>query len=292
MNLSYLKNTFKKFIDEIDQSDLFYKFVALSFIFSVAYSYENPWNVAIQFVFAAALFFNKLFSFKSFWCLILLLFAPFFINYIELVDNHYYLFNYIVLMIIVSLGLKNKEVLVLNSRYILGIAFLIATFWKVYDGEYLNGYFFEVSFLSDSRFKWFVDKIFGYSIQEASFNYHYAKFTEIVRMKPQLMNAQFIIKEPLQIGALIFSWGTIVFEAILGTAFIIKAKFEKMIIGDILLIGFLMGTYLLAPVTGFSMLLASLGYAQAKNKYIKAGYVLAFLCQVFPKLIHWRFTGV
>jgi len=220
---------------------------------------------------------------KTFWLIITLIVGV--SNYYNwrLVDNHQYLITYWCLALYGSLLTANPgRVIALNARWLIGLAFLFATLWKViFSNDYLGGSFFHYTLLLDQRFE-STATFFGGLTNEVFLQNRQA-LGKLLSYSSTLQTVQ------LQDSPLVFwlaqslTWWTICTEGLIAIAFLWP---EGKLISkwrDWPLLLFLLTTYSVAPVLGFGCVLIAMGVAQCAPtfKYTRLFYVVAlFVIQI------------
>ena len=209
-----------------------------------------------------ALFFPKLGKNHDFWLAItsLQVFAIFFSWGSS--DNHKYLIAYWFLTLYLAfLSTKNNKQACVDfcsqsARYLIAGAMLFAVVAKLIHGDYINGDFFRYTLLMDGRFKVFttlftsVDKTILDTNGEAM---------KLMRDSQGLSMTLQGLKE-VNALAIFLTWWTVLIEALIGTLFLWN---KKPVLTHACLIVFMITTYSVATVTGFSLILCCLAYAHA-----------------------------
>jgi len=221
---------------------------------------------------------------KIFWLLVIAIVGG--SNYFNWyrVDNHQYLITYWCLAIFCSLFTLNPgRTLALNARWLIGLAFLFATLWKVvFSNDFLNGAFFHYTLLLDGRFEemavflgGLTDEVFLKNRQALGQLLGYTSTISATQLQdsPQIFwLAQFL------------TWWTILTEAFIALAFLWPEGRFISRWRDVPLLLFLLTTYAITPVLGFGCVLVAMGVAQSAptHNYTRLFYVVAlFLMQIF-----------
>lgn len=261
--------------------------LALSMTLVVLLFYTSSyWYVRrpINLLCIAAILYPPLRRSKIFWLMVIAIVGP--SNYVNWyrVDNHQYLITYWCLAIFCSLFTLNPgRALALNARWLIGLAFLFATLWKVvFSSDYLNGTFFHYTLLLDGRFEemavfmgGLTDEMFLKNRQAVSNLLSHASTLSVTQLQdsPQIVwLAQFL------------TWWTILTEALIALAFLWPEGRLLSRWRDFPLLLFLFTTYSITPVLGFGCTLVAMGAAQCApaSKFTRLFYVLAlFLIQIF-----------
>lgn len=195
------------------------------------------------------------------------------------IDNHKYLMSYWCLACALAVQSRNTgEVLRHNAVVLVGLSFLFATVWKMAAGEYLDGSFFYFTLLTDSRLETLAVLFGGADLKDL------AQATMMVDTLTEFPGEGAELTLPMVAGlkkfALIGSWWTLVVEGGVALAFLIRWKGGRlsMGLGDVLLITFVVTTYVFIPVMGFGSILVVLGLAACSDERRKTrvAYLLLF----------------
>jgi hypothetical protein len=204
-------------------------------------------------------------------------------------DNHIYLLTYWCLALALSLGATAPARAIASSaRLLIGTAFLMAVIWKaLLSPDYLDGRFFRVTWLTDTR------------------------FTDAVQLLGQLSAAQLThnreILNPLPDGAerllpslpsdppafrylvLISTWGVLSLEALVALAFLLPFGARASPLHHVSLLLFCGVTYAVAPVAGFGWLLLTMGVTLCREdqRRLRAAYVVTWFLVLFYSEIPW-----
>lgn len=204
------------------------------------------------------------------------------------IDNHKYLMGYWALAVGLAQGEKEEaRILQFNARILVGLAFAFAVFWKIFPGEFFDGSFFHLTYLSDGRFKAFTAFVGGLSASDFSSN---LKAFSLFRLLPGPDSAaELSSTDTLQQVAVLSSYWTIGIESLIAVSFLALhvRKLEGM--RDIFLMIFIATTYFLAPVDRFGMVLTILGLTQSNESRgtLKLTYVYLFLVLQFTRAMGW-----
>jgi hypothetical protein len=204
-------------------------------------------------------------------------------------DNHIYLLTYWCLALALSLGTAEPaRAIATNARLLIGTAFLMAVIWKaLLSPDYLDGRFFRVTWLTDTR------------------------FTDAVQLLGQLSAAQLThnreILDPLPEGAeplhpslpsdppafryliLLSTWGVLSLEALVALVFLLPFGARAGPLHHLSLLLFCAVTYAVAPVAGFGWLLLTMGVALCRGDQprLRAAYVVTWFLVLFYSEIPW-----
>ena len=178
------------------------------------------------------------------------------------IDNHKYLFGYWCLTCWLAVSAVNcAEILARSARVLIAAVFLLAVFWKVACGEYLDGTFFYWTLKNDDRLVHLTAWLSDVSI--ASVRLAARSWSDWT------MEAQSGAVVPLAIDravlnvALVMGWFGLAIE---GSIALLYSFSSERLYGarHAALIVFILSTYFLLPVIGFAFVLAVMGLAQTR----------------------------
>ena len=207
----------------------------------------------------------------------------------QLADNHAYLLCYWCLA--VSLALVSRDTracLALNGRLLIGFAFAFATLWKlVLSPDYLDGRFFRVMLITDTRFAGFVQLVGGLTPEVL------ASLREFLtqHVDGQLFTVLHAPGEPARFLwlAYVMTWWTVILEGAVAIAFLWFVNQGISKARDALLIAFCATTYAVTPVEGFGWLLIAMGVAQCSGvrHTTRLLYFAVFGLILFYRAVPW-----
>ncbi len=194
-----------------------------------------------------------------------------------LADNHAYLLVYWCLAVAIAARAPDPtRALAWNGRVLIGLVFAFAVLWKAISPDFLDGRFFRVTMVLDSRLEAFASVVGGLD-------------GEALQERRELLGqhvdgvpgeADAVPEEPARFRAAVWlaTFGTFASEALLALAFLWPLDRGPSRWRDPLLIGFCAVTYLVAPVSGFGWLLIALAVAQtAPDAWrTRAAYLIGF----------------
>src|SRR5262245_57752053 len=193
-----------------------------------------------------------------------------------LADNHAYLLCYWCLAAgLALLAPDPRRALAWNGRVLIGLAFALATFWKVASPDYLDGRFFRVTLIEDARLAAFAIHVGGLdpallTERRAYLALHADGHTLDVPDPPP---------EPARFRALAraSTLGTLALEAAVALAFLAPLGRHGWLRHGLLL-AFCATTYAIAPVVGFGWLLLAMGVSQCDRdaRRTRLAYVAVF----------------
>lgn len=182
-------------------------------------------------------------------------------------DNHDFLILYGILALAVAFLTATPEAsLRTQARWLLGLAFALATGWKLYGGQFFDGDFFTHALLVDPRFSRLAEWVAGVDpavLESAATNIR-SMATEPVAPAVRIPAAQVS-----GLAIVLTSWG-IALEATIAVAMLAPDRARWPAIRSASLLVFMATTYLVVPVVRFGLLLAALGIAQSEGRWRQA----------------------
>jgi hypothetical protein len=174
-----------------------------------------------------------------------------------LADNHAYLLAYWCLAVALALRAEDPQrALAWNGRALVGLAFALATLWKLLSPDYLDGRFFRVALVEDRRLERFATALGG--------------------IEPDALRArrEFLAQHVAAAGRAV--------EAAVAAAFLAPLG-RRVWPRHALLLLFCATTYAIAPVASFGWLLLAMGAAQCEPdaRRTRAAYLAVFVMLIF-----------
>lgn len=206
------------------------------------------------------------------------------------VDNHKYLLGYWCAVLFLTFLMKPEArefVLLSNARFFLVIVMGLAVFQKLYSSNYVDGSFFEFVLLTDSRFQSFLN-VFGVGSDVLAENRQ--RLADLRSSHLLLDRDHVLLASPpaVTVVTLLVTWWTVLIEAAIALAFVF-CRATADLVGHVLLLVFIVSTYLVAPVFGFGFTLVILGYAICPPRWaeVRLAYIgCLFLLELYD--LPWR----
>lgn len=207
-----------------------------------------------------------------------------------LADNHAYLLAYWCLAAALALGTHQPDrVLAFNGRLLIGLVFLFASLWKLAGAHaYLDGTFFQVTFLTDPRFEGFA-RIAGGLDQET-----FERLRAVVEQHRDTAapHPESPIDVPPRFESLAQAaalWNLCI-NAALASVFLwpgCRGSLDQ--IRHALLLLYCVVTYAIATVDGFGWLLLAMGSARCapEQRRTRLAYVVVFVLIILYREIPW-----
>ncbi|SNT25427.1 hypothetical protein SAMN05421640_2974 [Ekhidna lutea] len=175
-------------------------------------------------------------------------------------DNHLFVNMYWVITIAFVLSFKNwRQLLVKNSRAIIGLVFLFATIWKVLSPDFMSGSYFHFTFLTDSRFVEESDILGDLSQADLASNIRSLKESALSNEATQ---AALITNQKIRSVTKLITWHTIIIESLLALLFLLPQRYSITRYRNYLILVFALTTYLVMPIHSFAWLLIAITISQ------------------------------
>jgi hypothetical protein len=198
---------------------------------------------------------------RSYWLVVAtILFTANYLNWYE-VDNHKHLLAYWCLGLwLIRHSEQPDRAVALTGRWLIGLAFLFATYWKLAMPDFLSGEFFHFEYLFDTRFK-SVALLLG-GLSDETYLHNRQLLRQLLDPASAVTAAQISSAEVLALAGKAMAGWTVLIEGGIAIAFLAPLRSSIGWVRDLALLGFVCTTYLLAPVLGFAYLLLAMGLAQ------------------------------
>jgi hypothetical protein len=209
----------------------------------------------------------------------------------EVTDNHKYLLVYWLWVLFVAhlfISPERRERTIrCNARFFLCLIFLAASTQKLSSPSYRSGAMFEHLLYVDSRFTAF-GKLVGISPQvpdavKKRIALFRSPFAEVEGNELEIPGS-----DRARIAALVLTWWDFSLQLLIGSLLLFRRPVTDKF-AHILLLFFILTTYLPAPVFGFGWILAIMGFTLAKEKFpkIAAAYIICFAVILLYQ-VPWR----
>jgi hypothetical protein len=251
----------------------------------------GPWPVRATMLglAAAGLVSRRVLVAPATWMALALLAAARLVAEWPLPDNHIYLLAYWCAAAAIALALPDpRSTLARSSRLLIGLAFACAVVWKAgLSEDYRDGRFFRVTLLTDERFADTARLIGG--LTEAQLDENRRFLTPLPPGAELLRPPR--LHEPRRLRALAWAatWCGLALEAAVALAFLAPGARGRQMFGHLVLLGFCVVTYAVAPVAGFGWLLLVMGLATAapSDRMLVKAYVAAYLLVLVYSEVPW-----
>ena len=202
-----------------------------------------------------------------------------------LADNHAYLLSYWCLACgLACLAEDPAAALARNGRWLIGLAFLGATVWKLAPGgDYASGVFFRVTMVIDPRLEGFARVAGGLSMEQIDALRSYLSVHWDGGSPPVVSTVQ----EPTRFVVLahIAAWWNIALNGAIALAFLWPQDRGLSRLRNVLLLLFCVVTYAVATVASFGWLLIAMAVSQTRPEDSRTRYAYA---AVFGLILLYR----
>jgi hypothetical protein len=209
----------------------------------------------------------------------------------ERVDNHKYLLVYwswvLCIVDLFAQPEQQRRVLLFNARFFLCLIFLAASAQKISSPSYRSGEMFEHYLYVDQRFTAFgkligVEPALGDAVKRR-INYLRSPYAVVEGNEIRITGS-----DRARVAALGMTWWDVCVQLAIGALLLFRSRRTDQL-AHMLLLFFIVTTYLPAPVFGFGWILAIMGFALAKDAFprIAAAYVVCFFAILLYQL-PWR----
>jgi len=246
---------------------------------------EGNWYVRIPIVVIAVfgILHRPLLADNNFWFALAVFSAGALYQNWYRVDNHKWLICYwCIALSAASADADRTATLRRNARWLIALAFLFATAWKLMSKDFLDGTFFYYTLLTEGRFDTITKLVAGApgsAFTAAGNALHAIRHVSGTSTASEALYSS----NRLLLFARMMTWWTLFIEAAIGISFALPRRFVIARIRDAFLLVFLFTTYTSATVVGFGWVLAIMGFAQSEEEargrrllYV-AAFVLIFI---------------
>lgn len=194
-----------------------------------------------------------------------------------LTDNHKFLYTYWCLAMFLALRTEDPAgALAVSSRWLLALCFLLATLWKLFSPDFLDGSFFHYALLTDTRLAGAAELFAGLPAGAGAANHR--ALEALVGYSAQVSDLQLQSAPGVAFAARTLAIATPILEGLVAVAFFAPERSRLARLRPWVLVAFVLGTYALAPVVAFGWILLVLGVAQARpGSRSVVAYVAVFL---------------
>jgi hypothetical protein len=172
--------------------------------------------------------------------------------------------------------------LVRTAGLLIGLVFAIAAIWKLTSGQFVDGRFFRFTLIWDARFEhlgWLSGQPDPQATRDALETALGARSTGARVVFPEGPRSEVL--------ALGMTWWGIFIETAVAVGFLLPLRRHPWL-RHVALFAFMIGTYLVVPITGFGCLLSIMAAAHTDDVRWRRAYLITFvvLLVIWPPL--WR----
>jgi len=242
-----------------------------------------------------ALLFPSFLTSPKFWLPILVASIPTVALYWYTIDNHkYLLFYWVIVVSLCSLIKEDSSFLKItgeSARLLMFLTMAAAVLQKTISDSYLNGEMFSYFLLTDDRFFFWSSLLSCVTQQDLIYNSELLK--EAGRAVGVAQTPEFQLRgwECIQPVAHTFTWLNYLDQALLALLVAFRL-FDQSIIKHAMIIIFIIGTYLIAPVYGFGWTLCIFGmcYTANQDNKIFNFYLFTLIVLCVYEVFFWRLS--
>ena len=203
---------------------------------------------------------------------------------IYFVDNHKVLLCYWCILLSSRTGPGSVPYIRRATQLTIGLVFLLATLWKVFSPDVMDGRLLIFMMLTDPRFAGFTSFVGGVSPQ------HLAENRQILGTVYSftVQAAELHSGHRISIVASAMTFYTVLIEGLVAVFFLLTFRRRSGAARNALLMAFVLTVYSVATVIGFAWILCIMGLAQvrATERWTSAAYLASFaLSQAY--LLPW-----
>lgn len=173
---------------------------------------------------------------------------------------------------LVQLGQGSEFVMRRSAALLIGTCFGFGFIWKVISPEFYDGSLFHFKLLFDYRFAEMVSQPIG-GLSSLANGSNLDAYHAIRNLDPSGNQIAVSIPNRVTLLAHGMTYWTILIEGLLAAAFLFSGPIAKKS-RDLLLMFFMLTTYLIVPVMGFASIFTTLGIAQTRSDRIRLGYLI------------------
>lgn len=244
-------------------------------------STEETWviRVGVVSLAVAGIVDRRLLRSAAYWFAMLAVYVVGVSGLVVVIDNHEFLLGYWLLALALSRLLADPSSgLATSARLLIGFSFAFAVLWKGLTPDYTSGNAFHSFLLFDPRFIGVGPALSGLSFAEATANYDVSRAVLAIGDADAAVP---VFDAPgVRRVALGMTWWTLAIEGLVAVCFLAPPRSFLGRARHVVLLAFLVTTYVLAPVMGYGWLLIALGVAQApieKHRPLLPAFAVAFV---------------
>lgn len=259
-------------------------------LMTAAFYFSDLWFITLplwSLVLAALLFDeDRVLNSWEFWTLVSAVMVVGIIQMWIPEGNDYFLVFYLTLIALQgSHAAAPMAVIALNARLLIGIVFSLASFWKLVSESFRSSAFFTLNLLFEDRLAPLTLYLAG--LPRPAFLENRSAFEQFDLAKGFIVNVNPVVASIAQV----LTWTTVVVEISVAVLFLIPLKHFRHLRDPALLL-FCAGAYLIMPVPGFGMCLATLGFAQTPYRVYKTLYLVAYILMPLTATRYWLLRPV
>lgn len=257
--------------------------IPLLVLFILLFHGYNIWfaQMATMFLAMTALLYRELLRDPRYWFVFICITSLSILTHWHPIDNHKFLLCYITIMLFCAFSAAPENQLKIiagNARFLIILLMGMSVFWKLYSIDpYLDGAFFEYTFIADKRFEPFL-AFFGIDSHQLAGNHKAIGDLQQAYLGQDIDTIQVYSPSLLKNLAWLTGWWVVIIELVIVALFLFRTPLMDKL-GHWTMFLFIITTYLPAPVYGFGWTLSVLGYAVSQTYWQSYGrwYLLCIL---------------
>lgn len=268
----------------IDPFELAAKLTCLTLLLAPVGDWSvRPFTLALA---TAGLLLPGLWRWSPLWFALALLTALRFWADWPLADNHAYLLSYWCLALGLATWKQDPGIAALSARLLIGLTFALAAAQKWTSPDFVNGVFFQVTFLLDERFEDFVVLLSSVTYEQIDLARDYLEAD--YRGGAPTDGLPFELPPSFMLLVWLSTAWNLFEQTLVAVTFLAPPDSRLGRLRDVALLLFCYTIYAVAPVVSFGWLLLAMGVAQARpGTRLRVAYLAAFAVLMFYIEVPW-----
>lgn len=235
---------------------------------------------------AAGLLLPRAWSLSSLWFALAVLTALRFWLDWPLADNHAYLLSFWCLALGIAAAVKDSATLALSARLLIGLVFMLAAWQKWTSPDFMNGVFFQTTFLLDERFEDFVVLFSAVTYDQIDQARNYLEGDYRDTAAPATL--PFVLPPSFNWLVWLSTAWNLLEQTLVAITFLAPPNSRLGRLRDMALLLFCFTIYAVVPVVSFGWLLLAMGIAQSRqSRALRTAYLAAFALLVVYIEVPW-----
>jgi len=234
----------------------------------------------------AGLLLPPLWRSATLWLLLALLTAVRFWLDWPLADNHAYLLSYWCLALGLAAWKQDPRMLALSARLLIGPMFALAAWQKWTSPDFVNGVFFQTTFLLDDRFEDFTLLFTSVTYEQIELARDYLEGD--YRTGAPAEGLPFVLPTSFSVLLWLLTAWNLFEQTLVAITFLAPTNSRLGRLRDVALLLFCYTIYAVVPVVSFGWLLLAMGVSQSRpSTALRVAYLGAFVMLVFYVEVPW-----